>query len=85
MQELNWNTLEAIVGSIPAGVVVIAKEKGRTIYVNERAIELFGTDPSGLEIPEHSTKLMKLLTLNGDVFLPEQLPASIALSTGKDV
>jgi PAS domain S-box-containing protein len=84
MQKLSRDALEAIVGSIPAGVVVIAKEKGKTIYANERAIQLFGTDPSGLEMPDHSTKLMKLLTLNGDVFPPEQLPASIALLTGEN-
>lgn len=84
MQELSRDTLEAIVGSIPAGVVVIEKEKGRTIYVNERAKQLFGVDPMGLELPEHSTKLFKLLTLNGDVYPPEQLPASLALLTGKN-
>ena len=84
MQELSRDALEAIVGSIPAGVVVIEKEKGRTIYANERAIQLFGVDPLGLELPEHSTKLIKLLTLNGDVYPPEQLPASVALLTGKE-
>ncbi len=84
MQELSRDALEAIVGSIPAGVVVIEKEKGRTIYVNERALQLFGVDPLGLELPEHSTKLIKLLTLNGDVYPPEQLPASVALLTGKE-
>ena len=84
MQELSRDTFEAIVGSIPAGVVVIEKEKGRTIYVNERAKQLFGVDPMGLELPEHSTKLIKLLTLNGDVYPPEQLPASLALLTGKN-
>ena len=83
MQELSRDALEAIVGSIPAGVVVIEKEKGRTIYVNERAIQLFGGNPQGLEMPEYSTKLMKLLTKDGDFFPPEQLPASVALLTGK--
>jgi PAS domain-containing protein len=65
MQDLNRDVLEAIVGSIPVGIVVIEKENGRTIYANERAIQLFGNDPGGLEMPDHPTKLMKLLTLNG--------------------
>ncbi len=84
MDELSREALEAIVGSIPAGVIVIEKENGRTIYANDHAIQLFGADPCGLEMPDHSTKLMKLLTLNGDVYPPQQLPASIALLTGKE-
>ena len=84
MHKLSRVALEAIVRSIPAGVVVVEKEKGKIIYVNDHAIQLYGVDPCGLELPNHSTKLMKLLTLNGEVYPPEQLPASKALLTGKE-
>ena len=56
MDELSREALEAIMGSIPAGVIVIEKENGRTIYANDHAIQLFGADPCGLEMPDHSTK-----------------------------
>ena len=75
IQKLSRVALEAIVQSIPAGVVVIEKAHGQVSYVNDRAIELYGVDPRGLELPNHSTKLMKLLTLDGDVYPPEKLPA----------
>jgi len=75
--------LEAIARAIPAGVVVIEKPNGKVIYVNEHAIELFGINLCGLEIADHATKLMKLLTLKGTAYPIEKLPANIALKTGK--
>jgi PAS domain-containing protein len=78
MQGLSLVTLENIVKILPVGVVIISKDNGKVCYVNDRAIQLYGVDPSGLEMPKHSTKLMKLLTLNGEVYLPEALPASKA-------
>lgn len=84
MQKLRRVALETILKAIPAGVVVIEKENGKVSYVNNRAIELYGVDPRGLEMPNHSTKLMKLLTLNGEVYPPEKLPASKALLTGEE-
>jgi len=84
VQKLRRVALETILKAIPAGVVVIEKENGKVSYVNNRAIELYGVDPRGLEMPNHSTKLMKLLTLNGEVYPPEKLPASKALLTGEE-
>jgi PAS domain S-box-containing protein len=84
MKNLSREALEAIIPFIPTGVVVIEKANGKISYVNEKAISLYGVDPRGLELPEHSTKLMKLLTLSGEVYPPEQLPASRALLTGEE-
>ena len=83
MQELTRLFLEAIVKAIPVGVVVIEKDRGKIIYVNDRAIELYGVDPRGLEMPNHSAKLMKFLTLKEEVYPPEKLPVNISLLTGK--
>jgi PAS domain S-box-containing protein len=77
--------LEAIVSSIPAGVVVVEKEGGKIVYVNDRAITLYGCDPSGLDLLNYSTRMMRLLTLDGQTYSPEQLPVSKALSTGQEV
>ena len=85
MHNLSRVALEAIVRFIPAGVVVIEKENGRVSYVNDRAIQLYGVDPREFELPNDSTKLMKLLTMNGDVYPPEQLPARKALLMGKEI
>jgi PAS domain S-box-containing protein len=78
MHRLTRETLEAIVRTIPAGIVVLG-EDGKIIYVNNRAIQLYGVDPCRVNLPDHSTKMMKLLTLNGEVYQPELLPASRAL------
>ncbi len=83
MQNLSLVTLENIVKILPIGVVIISKDNGKVCYVNDRAIQLYGVDPSGLELANHSTKLMKLLTLNGKVYPPEEFPASKALLTGE--
>ena len=52
MHGLSRITLETIIKAIPAGVVVIEKENGKVCYANDNAIQLFGADPRGLEIPE---------------------------------
>jgi PAS domain S-box-containing protein len=83
-KNISKEALEEIADAIPAGVVVIEKANGKIIYVNEKAISLYGVDPSGLELPEHSTRRMKILTLSGQTYPPEQLPASQALLTGKE-
>jgi len=64
--------------------VVVEKANGQISYVNDLAIELYGMDPRGLEMPNHSTKIMKLLTLDGEIYTPEKLPASIALLKGEE-
>ena len=78
MQKIGRATLEAIVNSIPSGLIVLEKENGKIVYANDRAVELCGVDPCGLEMPDYSTKL-KLLTLDCEVYPPEQLPTSKAI------
>jgi PAS domain-containing protein len=60
MQRLSRSKLEAIIGSIPSGVVILELD-GKISYVNNKALALYGCDPRGLELPDQSTKLMKLL------------------------
>ena len=75
--------LETMVKAIPAGVVVLDKD-GKVCYANGRAIYLYGFDPKGISFRDNSTKLMKLLTLDGEVYSLDKLPSSRALLSGKE-
>ena len=75
--------IETILKSVPAGVVIIEKPDGKITYVNNRAVELLGADPRGLE--EHSIKLYRLLKPDGRVYPFEELPASRALLRGEEI
>jgi len=77
--------LEALLNVIPLGIVIIESPEGTISYVNKRAIELYGVDPRGIQMESHSTLAMKLLTPDGDVYLPERLPVSRALLHGETV
>ncbi|NLF89709.1 PAS domain-containing protein, partial [Candidatus Bathyarchaeota archaeon] len=77
--------LNEALDDLPVGVVILAAPKGEVVYVNKRAIELYGVDPRGLEIPNHSTRALRILTPDGSIFPPEQLPASRALLHGESV
>ncbi len=83
MERLNGVALQIILNAVPSALVIIERKDGRVIYVNDRAKQLYGVNPLGLEMTDHSTKLMKLLTLNGEPYTPEKLPASQALLSGE--
>lgn len=83
MHKLSKFDLEAIVGSIPAGVVVVEKEEGKIIYVNKRAIELIGFDPSGLGFKEYAINMIKIRRLKDETQTYEQLPLIKALLYGQ--
>ncbi|MCW3996917.1 MAG: PAS domain S-box protein [Candidatus Bathyarchaeota archaeon] len=85
MAELIRVTLDTILAAISIGVVVVEKESKKVSYANERAIELLGVDPRGLEIPDPSTKKVHLLLLGGGAYPPEKLPVNRALLIGKQV
>lgn len=70
----------SILKLIPVGIIILENPSGRITYANDRAIELYGASPIGLETHNHSTKRMKLLKPNGEVYPPEKLPANRALN-----
>jgi PAS domain S-box-containing protein len=70
----------SILKLIPVGIIILESPTGRITYANDRAVELYGINPSGLEIPNHSTKKMKILKPNGEIYPPETLPANRALN-----
>lgn len=52
--------------------------------VNNRAVELYGTDPRGLEMADYS-KAIRLLKPDGAIYPTEELPVSLALLLGEAV
>jgi len=67
------------------GIIILESPTGRITYANDRAIELYGVNPMGLETPNHSTKKMKMLKPNGEIYPSEKLPANRALQGEKVV
>ena len=82
---LDRNRLRAILETIPSGVFIVEKPDGRISYVNSRGLELYGRKPRlGMKMDTHSLEL-NLLRPDGQMFPPEDLPASRALLTGETV
>jgi PAS domain S-box-containing protein len=73
----------SILKLVPVGIIILESPSGRITYANNRAIELYGANPIGLELNNHSTKRMKLLKTNGETYPTEQLPANRALNGEK--
>lgn len=69
--------------AIPAGVVVLEKD-GSIPYSNERARQLLGVDIKGKKISDFSGKGLRILSLEGDPYGVENIPASIAIKMGKE-
>lgn len=85
MADFERARIETILKSVPAGVVILEMPDGKITYVNDRAVELYGKDPRGLSVEEHSSTLFRLLKPDGRVYLPEELPASRALLRGEEI
>ncbi len=81
--EFDRTGIYSILRLVPVGIIILESPSGRITYANERAVELYGANPIGIEVHNHSTKLMKLLKLNGEIYPPEELPASRAMNGEK--
>ena len=73
----------SILKLVPVGIIILENPSGRITYANDRAIELYGVNPIGLETRNHSIKIMKMLKPNGEVYRHERLPANRALNGEK--
>ncbi len=73
----------SILKLVPVGIIILESPTGRITYANDRAIELYGANPIGLAVHNHSTKMMKQLKPNGEIYPPEKLPANRALKGEK--
>jgi PAS domain S-box-containing protein len=68
----------SILKLVPVGIIILESPTGRITYANDR-----GVNPIGLKVHDHSTKMMKLLKPNGEIYPIEMLPASRALNGEK--
>jgi PAS domain S-box-containing protein len=75
----------SILKLVPVGIIILENPTGIITYANDRAIELYGINPKGLEMPKHLMKKVKILKPNGEIYLPKKLPASLALNGKKIV
>jgi len=75
----------SILRLVPVGIIILESPSGTITYANDQAIELYGANPLGLEMHNQSTKMMKLLKPNGEIYPPEKLPANRALNGEKIV
>jgi len=73
----------SILKLVPVGIIILESPSGRITYANDRAIELYGANPIGLETRNHSAKMMKLLKPNGEIYPVKELPANRALNGEK--
>lgn len=80
--EFAGTSIYSILRLVPVGIIILESPTGRITYANDRAIELYGANPVGFEIPNRSTK-MKLLKPNSEIYPLEKLPASRALNGEK--
>ncbi len=69
---LDQDRLKAILENIPSAVIVVEKPHGKITYVNNRAVELHGINPYGLELEKQATDL-KILTLQGETCPTKEL------------
>ena len=75
----------SILKLVPVGIIILESPTGIITYANDRAVELYGINPKGLEMPKHLMKKIKILKPNGEIYSPEKLPASHALNGEKIV
>jgi PAS domain S-box-containing protein len=78
-------SIKTILKNVPAGLLILLKPDGRIVYVNDRAIELYGVDPRELVVNSNDLCPMKHYTIDGKICPPDKLPARHALVTGERV
>jgi PAS domain S-box-containing protein len=73
----------SILKLVPVGIIILENPSGKITYANDRAVELYGVNPLGLEMHNPSTKMLKMLKPNGEIYPAESLPANRALKGEK--
>jgi PAS domain S-box-containing protein len=83
--EFTGTGIYSILKLVPVGIIILESPTGIITYANDRAVELYGINPKGLEMPTHLMKKVKILKPNGEIYPPGKLPASVALNGKKIV
>lgn len=83
MKDFSLAHWEMMAESIPVGMAIIQKDDGKIVFVNNRFIELMGSNPVGLTFREYSLNIVKARMFENGPYLFEQLPSTKALLYGK--
>lgn len=84
-QGLSKSDLGSVAKYVPAGVMVVRKDSGRIVCVNDRLIELLGFNPNGLSIENYVSKMAKIRKIDNSPYISEQLPIVQALMSGQTI
>ncbi len=76
---------DALLNTIPSGIIVIDKNSETISYANLRAVEIFGFDPSGLSFREYALNMARARKLDYGPYLYDQLPLIVALTKGRTI
>ncbi len=77
--------LQAILDTVPSGVLIIEKPDGRMTYMNRKAMQIYGReDFLGMD-RKSRLETLGLRKPDGELFDPEELPLRRALEEGKAV
>jgi PAS domain S-box-containing protein len=72
--------LQAILDTVPSGVVITEKPGSRMTYMNRKALEIYGReDLLGMD-REKRLRVLRPKKANGELFHPEELPLNRALN-----
>ena len=83
MSRLSSFVLQSIIKGIPAGVVVVGKDR-TIVYANVRAGQLLGVNLQDRKLSEYTGAGLQLLTIDGKNYAVDDIPATVALRTGKE-
>ncbi len=82
--EVDKNHLEIILDTIPSAVVLVEPEAGKIVYLNRRALELYGVNHMGTDFLDHVTKV-SALKMDGTPYPLKDMPVSLSLKLGEEV
>ena len=82
--ELGRKRLEAVLEATPSAVVLIEASTDRFLYVNRRAMELYGTNYVGSDLNNHVMQV-NALRPDGTPYPFQEMPISHSLKFGKEV
>jgi PAS domain S-box-containing protein len=82
--EHDHKRLESILDALPSAVVLIEQSTEKFLYINKRALDLYGLNYVGYDLESHLFRV-KALKMDGTPYPFEEMPVSYALKYGQEV
>jgi len=80
-----YTTLQAIINTIPEGIIIVKAPDSRPVLFNRAAAELLGRPPEPLTLPEKLPKLYEWHSASGELYDFEEFPGTRAVRLGERV